>query len=631
MKRNLRKRPFCCISRGVNSLSSLFLIFIFVFFGLFVQSKKVESDGYSTKSANVYYGFLSPPMPFFVYQNSFGPMSFQTPSFSFFPRLGGGIFPRMRMGITPINIGFNSSALLPVSMTDLLGRSNRSTPVMNIQLGPNNRLTLYDNPFYFLPGSSSLPQMSPVFPFYIQGAGGFPSQPRSSFTADPKRVAAQVPGTIPYFYFENPITCAGGPGVGMCHANKFAQWATSQHARAWTGDFMVNQYYDLARPDGDKDPLVADIKIGCVGCHSPSAYYALGDQLLVTAPPRPAGVENFLNPLPGNKTEADRGIFCDFCHTISAVGTPPVNFNYSNAVTAAIDPKRGPLLPFNLPGVAPHGVIISPLHDDPSICGTCHDEIDPFGQLVKGTYTEWLVSPFAPNTRCQDCHQNLEPPFIGGGPQLYQMNFKGAFTPWIQGVASVVINAPANVGVGLPLAFSVIVTNEQVGHYFPSGSEEERQLWLHVTATDAAGNVWHIPITLAPDLINPANPNHEFWVTTNALVAYPSPNLTIPIARDALFEGDRIYHSIFISPDYTGNKITYAQYYAAQIFSNRLRPLEPREEIYEWVVPPNAVGPLTITAELNFRRMPDSFADFLGIVRRPTWLINSATVVVAIL
>ncbi|MGA1867273.1 MAG: multiheme c-type cytochrome [bacterium] len=444
--------------------------------------------------------------------------------------------------------------------------------------------------------------------------------------------AIAIPGATPYFYYEDPLTCAGGPGLGMCHGNKFAQWETDQHARAWTGDFMVAQYYDLARPDGDLDPIVADIKKGCVGCHSPSAFMALGDELLVTAPPRPLGIENAWNILPGTKIEADRGVFCDFCHTIAAVGTPPVNFNYSSAVTAAIDPKRGPLLPFNIPGPSPHDVIISPLHDDPRICGTCHDEIDPFGQMVKGTYTEWLISPYFPDVRCQDCHQALEglAGIAGAGPQLYSMNFKGGFSPWVEGVASVGVIAPINASPGQLINFAVLVNNQLVGHYFPSGSEEERQLWLHVTATDVLGNIWHIPITIAPDIIDPGNPNHTFWVTTNAPVAWPSPNpaIGVPIPRDGLPEGDRIYHSIFVSPPYTGSKITYAQYYAAEIYSNRLRPLEPREEQYLWTIPPNAVGPITITADLNYRRMPDSMADFLGIMRRPIILVNRAQAII---
>lgn len=448
----------------------------------------------------------------------------------------------------------------------------------------------------------------------------------------PSSSSAAVPGQTPYYYYEDPATCAGGIMGMRCHADKFRQWQTDQHARAWTGDFMVGQYYDLARPDGDLDPNVAKVKVGCVGCHSPSAYMALGDELMDTAPPRPAGTENAWNMLPGNKTEADRGDFCDFCHTISAVGEPPVNFNYTSAATAAVDPKRGPRLLMGGGGMAPHGTIYSPLHDDPKICGTCHDEIDPFGQMVKGTYTEWLNSSYNSNTRCQDCHQrDGHGGMVGkGGMQRYSMNFKGGFSPWVEGVATLGINMPTNASPGQTIDFTIRVTNGKAGHEFPSGSEEERQLWLHVTATDGAGNFWHIPITTEPNSVDPSDPNHTYWVTTNTVVAWPSPNPGIgdAIPRDGLPEGDRIYHSIFISPDYTGSKITYAQYYAAQIFSNRLKPLEPRVERYLWTVPRDAVTPITISADLNYRRMPDSMADFLGIMRRPIIKVNSAKAIV---
>ena len=453
----------------------------------------------------------------------------------------------------------------------------------------------------------------------------------SPSTATPPSAVSAVPGQTPYHYYEDPATCAGGGGMGMmCHADKFRQWQTDQHARAWTGDFMVAQYYDLARPDGDLDQNVAKVKVGCVGCHSPSAYMAMGDALMYTAPPRPAGIENAWNVLPAaTKKEADRGIFCDFCHTISAVGEPPVNFNFDSAETAAVDPKRGPRL-MKGGGMAPHGTIYSPLHDSPKICGTCHDEVDPFGKMVKGTYTEWLNSPYNPGTRCQDCHQrDGHGGKMGGGGGMmgmYSMNFKGGFSPWVEGVASLKINAPAGARPGQRLDFSITATNDKVGHEFPSGSEEERQLWLHVTATDAAGNSWHIPVTTNPNSDNPPDPNHTYWVTTNAAVAWPSPNPGIgqAIPRDGLPEGDRIYHSIFLAPDYLGSRITYAQYYAAQIFSNRLKPREPRVEHYTWTVPGNAVGPITLKAELNYRRMPDSMADFLGIMRRPTILVNAA-------
>jgi hypothetical protein len=451
----------------------------------------------------------------------------------------------------------------------------------------------------------------------------------------PAILTAGTPGQTPYYYYQDPATCAG------CHADKFQQWQTDQHARAWTGDFMVGQYFDLARPDGNWDQNVAGVKVGCVGCHSPSAYMAMGNTLMNLPPLEPAGIENAWNMLPGNKTEAGRGVFCDFCHTISAVGDPPVNFNFTSAATGAVDPKRGPRMMMGGRGrrAAPHGTIYSPLHDDPKLCGACHDEIDPFGQKVKGTYTEWLNSPYYPATRCQDCHQRggmMGGGGMGGGGKgcmgMYSMNFKGGFSPWVEGVASLTINAPAGASRGSRLDFEITATNEKAGHEFPSGSEEERQLWIHVTATDQAGKIWHIPVTTAPNLADPSDPNHTYWVTTDAVVAWPSPNPGIghAIARDGLPEGDRIYHSIFISPSYTGSKVTYAQYYAAQIFSNRLKPKEPRVESYSWTIPQDAVGSVTVRAELYYRRMPDSMADFLGIMRRPIVKVNSANAIVSL-
>ena len=51
---------------------------------------------------------------------------------------------------------------------------------------------------------------------------------------------------------------------------------------------------------------------------------------------------------------------------------------------------------------------------------------------------------------------------------------------------------------------------------------------------------------------------------------------------------------------------------------NRLRPPEEREEKYSFTVPGNLdKGEYVLTAVLYYRRMPDPFADYLGIERRP--------------
>jgi len=81
-------------------------------------------------------------------------------------------------------------------------------------------------------------------------------------------------------------------------------------------------------------------------------------------------------------------------------------------------------------------------------------------------------------------------------------------------------------------------------------------------------------------------------------------------------EGDRLYHSAFIDSD---GSFTYGQWYATKDIENRLKPLEERIEPYQWTVPDKFAGQtVVLRAVLNYRRMPDSYAKYLGIPIRPT-------------
>ena len=45
-----------------------------------------------------------------------------------------------------------------------------------------------------------------------------------------------------------------------------------------------------------------------------------------------------------------------------------------------------------------------------------------------------------------------------------------------------------------PSELTAVVVNAKAGHKIPSGSAEERLLWLHVEATDAKGRTYHLPV-----------------------------------------------------------------------------------------------------------------------------------------
>jgi hypothetical protein len=411
-----------------------------------------------------------------------------------------------------------------------------------------------------------------------------------------------------YKYYDNPQVCLG------CHLEKFETWKRSQMSKAFTGDFFQAQYNKLAVVDAGRDEKVKGLKGGCIGCHSPSAYLA-GDY--PPTPTDPHAIDSFWNQKGGIKLFADRGVFCDFCHTIEDFeDTMPFNHNYVNNATPGIDPKRGDL---EFPWSPYHETARSEIHEDAAFCGICHNELNDFGVWVKATEIEYQEGPYpAENIACQDCHM---PPIAGKpakmGPARDEHHdhwFGGGFTGFVEGAAKVNIEIEKTTfKSGEKVDFQVIVNHLAPGHKFPSGASEERDVWLHIGIFDRQGNeLEHIKIPPNPD-----DPHDKYFITTNEKVAYPTHSrYSQPIERDCLPEGDRIYHSAFIDSD--GN-FTYAQWYATQDIENRLKPLEERVERYHWTVPESLSGKTVILrAVLNYRRMPDSYARYLGIATRPT-------------
>jgi len=192
--------------------------------------------------------------------------------------------------------------------------------------------------------------------------------------------------------------------------------------------------------------------------------------------------------------------------------------------------------------------------------------------------------------------------------------FGGGFTGFVEGAAKITLNLDkTQLKTGDKVDFSIKVHHLAPGHKFPSGASEERDVWLHVGVYDGDGNeLEHIKIPS-----NPEDPDDKYFITTNEKVAYPTHSrYSEPIKRDCLPEGNRIYHSAFIDSD--GN-FTYAQWYAVKDIENRLNPLEERMEHYCWTVPDKFAGKqVVLRAVLNYRRMPDSYAEYLGIPTRPT-------------
>ena len=408
-----------------------------------------------------------------------------------------------------------------------------------------------------------------------------------------------------YSYYENPINCSG------CHWDRYDRWNVSQHSKAMTGDFFQAQFYDLVLPSLDFDEKIANVQEDCIGCHSPTAFLS-GDM----TPKRTKKTDNHWKRRKEVKTEADRGVFCDFCHTVDRLEhSPAFNHDYISHATEEIDPKRADL---QHPWSPHHETQTTEIFEDPNFCATCHNELNPYDVWVKATELEYSESVYASRgILCQNCHMQKmagKPAKMGYDRELNHDHwFGGGFEEFVEGAAGVYFQQEFDaVSPGDAIDFSILVKALATGHNFPTGSVEERDVWLHVSLNNTDGHeIQHIPVPK-----NPEDPDDQYFITSNAKVAYPSHSqLSDPIARDGLPEGDRLYHSAFLDSD---GEFTYAQWLTTKEIENRLRPLEERIEKYQLAIPNNLPkGEYYMTAVLNYRRMPDPLADFFEIDRRP--------------
>ncbi len=445
-------------------------------------------------------------------------------------------------------------------------------------------------------------------------------------------------------HWEDPYHCIG------CHQERFVDWSAAQMSRAFTGDFFQAQYFQHAVEDAQRDPQLKELAADCLGCHSPSAflsdlvppptsrevdnywdrdwpwldsYQTLGQarQGLDSEAVNPPHESRWRNSRPVAKQDADRGVFCDFCHSIKGIeNRQPVNHNYVPDAGPGRNTKRADL---EFPWSPYHETQVSELHESADLCGICHNERNTFGVWVKATHNEWSETRYAKRDLvCQWCHM---PPREGKPAKMGRERpwnhahwFGGGFTGFVEGAAKVMLRLDADtVRAGTTVPMEVTVGDIATGHYFPTGATEERDVWLHVAVFDADGNeLQHIPVPPNPD-----DPNDRYFITSNRREAFPShSSYGAALARDCLPEGDRIYQDVFLDSE---GKATFGQWYAVRIVGNRLVPDETRVEKYTWPVRADMAGQdVYLRASLWYRRMADSHAEHLGIDRRPHLLVS---------
>ena len=164
---------------------------------------------------------------------------------------------------------------------------------------------------------------------------------------------------------------------------------------------------------------------------------------------------------------------------------------------------------------------------------------------------------------------------------------------------------------GEKVKLTVVLFNQKTGHKFPTGSVEDRILWMHVTAVDEKGKVYHIPVD------KKGFDGEEYTIGSDVL-AYQDMGIALNnpgfagVQRDGIPIGDRIFRMPYFDPQ---GRMTIQQWNTASLgVDYRIGPRDAKIETCTFTIPGNLPkGKLKFHAELNYQLLVKPVADFLKV------------------
>ncbi len=399
-------------------------------------------------------------------------------------------------------------------------------------------------------------------------------------------------GAFRYKDFQKPEYCR------QCHNTFYQQWSQAMMSQAYTHEWDEIEYFKLAVAHSEADPAMEGVHDDCNGCHTPMAYLA-GD-----IPPPP----------PSENSRANESVSCEVCHLIKGIkGDTAYNFNWViEPGTTKYSSRKGET------ESPDHKIVKTDLFSDTKICGSCHNEKSPFGVWVKSTQLEWEQGPYAKeNVMCQDCHMpaaELATAKMGAVyPDAKMHLFNGAHDPGkVRGTIEIRIQPDIRETVpGEPVVFTVTLFNQKTGHKFPTGSVEDRIVWLHVEAEDEKGNVYHLPV-------NKKGFEGEEYTIASEELAYQDMGVPLGIddfegvRREEVPVGDRIFRMPYLDPQ---GRMTIMQWNTASLgVDYRIGPRETKIETYTFELPfETAPGQLKATATMYYRLLIKPVGEYLEV------------------
>ena len=216
-----------------------------------------------------------------------------------------------------------------------------------------------------------------------------------------------------------------------CHADVYAEWAASWHARAWSDPEVRALSNEFANTD-------------CIDCHAPRPVFETGVGARVL--PR--------------STRRGEGVDCIACHVL------PVNHASGGLVAGSRDAPRAACRPVALRELG-----------SSAFCAACHDQHD--------TTKQWAATDYAARgIGCVDCHMPpWSPAADGATPRGREHSMHGGHDlPLLQ--RAVEMRGRRDGG-----RWVIEVENVGAGHHFPT-EERSRAADLFWRPLPSAGQPW---------------------------------------------------------------------------------------------------------------------------------------------
>ena len=415
--------------------------------------------------------------------------------------------------------------------------------------------------------------------------------------------------------FINPQSFPTAQYCGHCHQAAHAQWRESAHANSFRAPWYIKNTNMLAKEKG------IEYTRHCEGCHNPIALTS--------------GALTKGSPI-DRKFDAD-GITCSVCHSIQRVDTRGTGSYVLSQPAVMVDEAGKPIYDEVsdkeiLAHLDRHSqAVMKDFYRTSEFCSACHKAALPRTlndykwQRAIFLYDEWQLSSFAKQSplpfyvkdqvsTCQTCHmarealQGIDPGAKNGKlvahrwlgantllPKYYNYPVQmqktqdflrnNVFNLDIFGLErnggkmiAPLGSQPFDIAPGDTLTASVVIQNKGIAHSHVPEQRDFYESWVEFKATDATGHVLMHSGELQPNgnldprahsftnrLINvkgQLNDLHQVW--NNRVVAY---NNTIASGRSQIVR-------------------------------------------YQFQLPKDAAGPITITATVNYRRFNQHFIDF---------------------